>query len=187
MDKKTGRPIVLAAASGAGKSTLAAALLKRLDNLQLSISYTTRAPRGREKNGVEYHFVDDKTFKKMIEEDAFIEWAQVHDHYYGSSKQKTRERLQQGIDLLFDIDVQGAEQIKALYRDAKLIWIDAPGWDELERRLRGRGTDSEEVIRKRLINARGEQKRAQKSFDHFVVNDDLERSVVELADIIENK
>lgn len=184
MNSKMGRPIVLAAASGAGKSTLAARLLKQVDNLQLSVSYTTRAPRGAEQDGVEYHFIDETTFKKMIAKGEFIEWALVHGHYYGSGLQMTQKRLEQGSDLLFDIDVQGAEQIKNSFSQAILIWIDAPNWNELERRLRGRGTDSDRVIEQRLINARGEQERAKKSFDHFVINDELTQATNKLVDII---
>lgn len=180
MSKALGRPLVLAAASGAGKSTLAARMLQALPDLALSISYTTRAPRGAEKNGVEYHFVDDKTFREMISKNQFIEWAEVHSHLYGSGLQVTKARLEAGADLLFDIDVQGAEQIKKHFPQAELIWIDAPSWKELERRLRGRGTDSPEVIAERLKNARGERERALDSFDHIILNDDLEEAVKKL-------
>ena len=184
MKTQRGRPIVLAAASGAGKSTLADRLLKRVENLSLSISYTTRAARGSEKDGVEYHFVDVTRFKQMIADHEFIEWALVHGNYYGSGLKKTQSAMSQGIDLLFDIDVQGAEQIKKHFSEAILIWIDAPSWPELEKRLRGRGTDSEEVIAQRLINARAEQARAKLSFDHFVINDDIAQVTEQLIEII---
>ncbi len=183
---RAGVPFVLAAASGAGKTTLGNRLLERVDNLELSISYTTRAPRGRECDGVEYHFVDVPRFEQMIAEDAFIEWARVHDNYYGSGVATTRQRLDAGVDLLFDIDVQGAEQLKARFPEAMLVWVDAPSWQELERRLRGRGTDDEEAIQKRLRNARGERVRALESFDRVVVNEDLELATATLMQLLEH-
>ena len=179
-----GIPIVLAAGSGAGKTTLTLRLLHHVDNLALSISYTTRPLRGREQDGVHYHFVDVPTFERMIADGRFIEWARVHDNYYGSGLDETRRRLDAGSDLLFDIDVQGAEQLKARFPHACLIWIDAPSWEVLEQRLRGRGTDDGAAIQKRLRNARVERERALQSFDHVVVNDLLETAVDELCQII---
>jgi guanylate kinase len=182
---RRGIPFVLAAGSGAGKTTLSKLLLDRVPGLALSISYTTRLPRGAECDGVEYHFVDETTFKQMIDRGAFIEWARVHDSYYGSGFDATESRLAQGIDLLFDIDVQGGEQLKRHFPESCLVWIDAPSWEVLEQRLRGRGTDDEAAIQKRLRNARGEQARAHRSFDHVVVNDDLERTARELIGLLE--
>ncbi|MBN2359258.1 MAG: guanylate kinase [Deltaproteobacteria bacterium] len=185
MSGRRGIPFVLAAGSGAGKTTLSLRLLERVPGLALSISYTTRPPRGVERDGVEYHFVDEPTFRQMVESGAFIEWARVHDRYYGSGFAATESRLGQGIDLLFDIDVQGGEQLKRRFPESCLIWIDAPSWEVLEQRLRGRGTDDEAAIQKRLSNARAEQARAHRSFDHVVVNDDLERATGELIGLIE--
>lgn len=185
MSGHRGIPFVLSAGSGAGKTTLGKLMLERVPGLALSISYTTRPPRGVERDGVEYHFVDEDTFKQMIDRGAFIEWARVHDCYYGSGFDATESRLAQGTDLLFDIDVQGGEQLKQRFPESCLVWIDAPSWQVLEQRLRGRGTDDEAAIQKRLRNARGEQARAHRSFDHVVVNDDLERTAQELIGLLE--
>ena len=185
MTGRRGIPFVLSAGSGAGKTTLSRRLLERVPGLALSISYTTRRPRGVERDGVEYHFVDDKTFEQMIDRGELIEWARVHDCCYGSGLVATESRLAQGIDLLFDIDVQGGEQLKKKFPESCLVWIDAPSWEVLEQRLRGRGTDDEAAIQKRLRNARGEQARAHRSFDHVVVNDDLERTTRELIGLLE--
>ncbi|MFH1807723.1 MAG: guanylate kinase [Pseudomonadota bacterium] len=181
---RTGIPFVLAAGSGAGKTTLTHRLLASVDNLALSISYTTRSPRGDERDGVEYHFVDVPRFEQMIAQGLLIEWARVHDNYYGSGLDETRRRLDAGVDLLFDIDVQGAEQLKVLFPHGQLIWIDAPSWEVLEQRLRGRGTDDEMAIQKRLRNARSERVRALQGFDHVVVNDDLDRTVDALRALV---
>jgi len=180
-----GIPFVLSAGSGAGKTTLGRLLLERVPALALSISYTTRPPRGVERDSVEYHFVDEPTFKRMIDRGDLIEWAYVHDRYYGSGFDATESRLAQGIDLLFDIDVQGGEQLKKRFPESCLVWIDAPSWEVLEQRLRGRGTDDEAAIQKRLRNARGEQARAHQSYDHIVVNDDLDRTTQQLIGLLE--
>jgi len=180
-----GVPIVLSAASGAGKTTLGRRLLQRVAGLELSISFTTRAPRGQERDGVEYHFVDEATFKRKIEAGDFVEWALVHSNHYGSSASATEARLQQGVDVLFDIDVQGGEQLKARFPGALLIWIEAPSWQVLEERLRGRGTDDEEAIQRRLRNARGETERAHRSFDEVLINDDLDHATDALVALVE--
>jgi guanylate kinase len=185
MTGRRGIPFVLSAGSGAGKTTLSLRLLERVPGLALSISFTTRPPRGSERDGVEYHFVDEPTFKRMIDHGELIEWAHVHDQHYGSGYSATESRLAQGIDLLFDIDVQGGEQLKKRFPESCLVWIDTPSWAVLEQRLRGRGTDSEAAIQKRLINARAEQARAHQSYDHIVVNDDLERATLELIALLE--
>jgi len=180
-----GIPVVLSAASGAGKTTLSHRLLKRAAGMELSISYTTRAPRGQEQDGVHYHFVDVETFKGMIEAGDFVEWAEVHSNFYGSSAPATEARLSGGVDVLFDIDVQGGEQLKARFPETLLVWVEAPSWEELERRLRGRGTDQEEAIQRRLRNAREETARAHQSFDRVLINDDLERATTALVALVE--
>ena len=180
---RRGLPIVLSAASGTGKTTLSRMLLDVEKELTLSISYTTRAPRGREQNGVEYHFVDDKTFLDMIAHDAFIEHALVHGNRYGSSREWTREQLDAGHDVLFDIDVQGGAQLKRIFPEAVLIFLMPPSMEELERRLRGRGTDADEVIARRLDAARREIEAGQ-SYDHRVINQSLENALSDLREII---
>jgi guanylate kinase len=179
-----GIPIVLSAASGTGKTTLSHLLLDSDGLMQLSISWTTRKPRGNEEDGVDYNFVDVDTFKAMITSGAFIEHAEVHGNFYGSSKEWTRSQLDQGKDVLFDIDVQGGKQLKALFKDAVLIFIVPPSMAELEERLRRRGTDSDAVIAKRLAAARAEIDLGLSAYDFVVTNARLEAALADLAAII---
>lgn len=174
--------IVISAPSGAGKTTLCQKLLEDLkDRLVLSISTTTRAPRGQEKNGVEYHFVSHEEFKKDIEDGFFAEWAQVHGNYYGTSKRTIESAFRSGKSVLLDIDVQGAASLrKAFPLSSALIFIAPPSMQELEKRLRIRGTDTEETIQKRLQNARNEIAR-QDEFDCVIVNDDFTAAYAELV------
>ena len=178
-----GFPIVLSAASGTGKTTLAHLLLDARKNMCLSISTTTRAPRGEERDGVDYNFVDDNTFDAMIERGAFIEWAEVHGKRYGSSAEATRAKLDDGLDVLFDIDVQGGQQIKDRFSDACLIFILPPSMEALEKRLRGRGTDGEAVIAQRLSNAREEIALGLAGYDYVITNDRLDRAISDLLAI----
>ena len=170
-----GHLIIFSAASGAGKSTILEALQKRIPNMVYSISTTTRPPRGSEKDGVEYHFVDKDTFVDQIAEGKFVEWALVHDNYYGTSKEDIDALLAEGKTVLMDIDVQGKVQIDKVYPDAHGIFIEAPSWEELEKRLRSRGTDSEMAIQKRLQNALKEMEWMPK-FDFILINEELEKS-----------
>lgn len=173
--------IIVAAPSGTGKSTLCKRLLAEFDDkLKFSISSTTRAPRGSERHGKEYYFLDKTEFERKIQAGDFAEWAKVHDNYYGTDKRAIEGCFKRGQSVLLDIDVQGAKSLKEAFPDRSLlIFIEPPSFAELERRLRGRGTDDEETIQKRLKNARGEI--AQKdSFDFAIVNDDLETAYAEL-------
>lgn len=181
---RKGLPVVLSAASGTGKTTLSHRLLAADPRLALSISYTTRAPRGQERNEVEYHFVDDATFDAMVARNAFVEWANVHGKRYGTSAEKTRELLDAGIDVLFDIDVQGGEQLKKRFPETVLIFLLPPSMAVLTSRLRGRQTDTAEEIERRLATARGEIERGGQSYTYVVVNEDLQRAEADLAAVV---
>jgi guanylate kinase len=174
----------LSAPSGAGKTTLSSLLFERVDNLRPSISYTTRLPRAGEINGREYHFISETEFRQLQKQHAFAEWAQVHDFYYGTARAPLENALTQGSDLLLDIDVQGVKQLKPLFPTAAVaIFILPPSWSELERRLRSRGTDSDEVITRRLRRAR-EEARELAMYDYVIVNDHLEQAVTMLQAIV---
>ena len=181
---RRGFPVVLSAASGTGKTTLSHLLLDSDRSLVLSISTTTRAPRGSEEHGVDYHFVDVASFEAMIARGAFIEHARVHGNHYGSSREWTEAQLAQGTDVLFDIDVQGGRQIKKLFPEAVLIFILPPTMDELEGRLRRRGTDSDEVIARRLAAARAESSAGLRNYDYLVVNERLDQALGDLSAIV---
>ena len=179
----TGIPIVVSAPSGTGKTSLCLRLLQTLSRISRSISYTTRAPREGEVDGRDYHFVDGPTFDRMVEGDAFIEWAQVFDHRYGTGLQATRDQLDRGVDVLLDIDVQGGAQIRSKLPDAVLIFLLPPSLDELRRRLENRAKDSPEVIERRLAKAKDEV-RASAHYEYLVVNDDFDRAAIELRGIV---
>lgn len=176
--------MVLSAPSGTGKTTLCLKLLQGDPRLSLSISYTTRAPRGAERNGVDYHFVDDATFDAKVARNAFVEWARVHGNRYGTSAEKTEETLNHGVDVLFDIDVQGGEQLKRRFPETVLILLVPPSMEVLASRLRGRQTDSAEQIEKRLQAARDEIERGASTYDYLVVNADLARAETDLVSIV---
>ena len=167
---------IISAPSGAGKTTLASRLFQEVPDLRPSISYTTRAPRKGEVNGRDYHFVSEEHFVQMRNAGAFAEWASVHEFFYGTPRAPVDEAITQGSDLLLDIDVQGAKQLKATYPEAVSLFVLPPSWHELERRLRGRGTDTEAVITRRLQRAQ-EEARAFPTYDYWIVNDNLERAV----------
>ena len=183
---RKGTLFVITAPSGAGKSSLIDALLKSDPSLRLSISYTTRPPRPGEQNGREYHFVDDATFLAMRARGEFLESAEVHGNRYGTSKQVIRDTLERGQDLILEIDWQGARQVRALYPGCVGIFILPPTFEELERRLRGRGQDSEAVIQRRLANAR-EEIEHRGEFEYAIINKDFEAAKSELAEIIRNE
>jgi guanylate kinase len=183
LSKRKGRLFVITAPSGAGKTSLIDALVRDDPSLKLSISYTTRAPRPGEKNGVDYHFVDEPTFLAMRSRGDFLESAEVHGHRYGTSKQVITEALAKGEDLILEIDWQGARQIRAIYPDCVGIFILPPSIEELERRMRARGQDSDEVMRRRLENARGEMDHAGE-FDYAIINKDFDTARRKLAEVI---
>ena len=186
MSKKTatdGILFVVSAPSGAGKSSLCRELVDSFSNLRQSISFATRKCRDGEVAGVDYHFVTTDTFREMIEKQQFAEWAEVHGNYYGTSRQILDTAAANGIDLLLDIDCQGAAQIKENYRRGVFIFILPPDYNELERRLRHRGTESAEVIQRRLSNARKEIPEAR-WYDYIVVNDDFQAAKDRLGAIV---
>jgi guanylate kinase len=174
---------IVSAPSGSGKSTLVAKLLTMVGDLDFSISYTTRPPRGSEKNRKEYFFVSREEFKAMIEAGEFLEHADVFGNYYGTARRFLREAEERGHDLLLDIDVQGASQIMQRIPAAVSIFILPPDWQTLERRLRSRGLDPEAVIRRRLDTARREIENYSK-YDYILVNNLLEESADQLKDIV---
>jgi guanylate kinase len=176
--------LVLSAPSGTGKTTLARRLLGELPEALFSISVTTRKPRGREQDGVDYHFVDVASFQERIERGEFVEWAEVHGHFYGSPQSVVDEaRARRGI-AVFDIDVQGGQAIKRKHADAVLVFVLPPSMEELERRLRDRKTDSDETIRRRMLAARSEIERGVASYDYIIVNDDFERAYRDLHAVV---
>lgn len=178
-----GIPLILSAPSGAGKSTLVREVRARAGGLGFSVSHTTRPPRAGEAEGVDYHFVARPAFEAMIRAGAFAEWAEVHGNLYGTSLEALRDRLEQGEDVLLDIDVQGALQIAEKVPGAVLVFVLPPSWAELRRRLTGRGLDAAEVVERRLANARGELEQALR-YDYLVVNDHLDRAADELCSIV---
>ncbi|MBM4320469.1 MAG: guanylate kinase [Deltaproteobacteria bacterium] len=179
---KTSVLLIVAAPSGTGKSTLCRTLLASAPELELSCSYTTRKPRPGERTGVEYHFVDEATFDGMIARGEFIEWFPVHDHRYGTSRLLVEQALQQGKDLLFDVDVEGAAALKQAYPRAVSVFILPPELAALEQRLRHRGSEDEATIALRLSRVRREFSRAE-SFDYLVVNDVLAQAEQDLLAI----
>ncbi|HEU4619080.1 MAG TPA: guanylate kinase [Gammaproteobacteria bacterium] len=178
-----GRLVVLAAPSGAGKTTLVRSLLARRPDLEFSVSYTTRPKRKSEIEGRDYFFVDERRFKEMVDRDEFLEHARVFDHWYGTGRRHVEELLDSGRDVLLEIDWQGARQVRARAPDALTVFILPPNAEALETRLRTRGTDSPEVVERRLRDALGDMSHWQE-FDYVVVNDDLERAADELAEIV---
>ncbi len=177
-----GNLFVVAAPSGAGKSSLVKALLELDSHVHPSISHTTRAPRGQEKHGREYFFASESEFDAMVASDAFVEWALVHGNRYGTSKKSIEERIAQGNDIILEIDVQGALQIKQAFANAVLVFVLPPSWDELRSRLERRGEDSPEVIQMRLNNAKTEMAQVHK-FDFVIINELFERALFDLKAI----
>jgi guanylate kinase len=181
-----GQIFVVSAPSGAGKSTILMAVRKRIPGLGYSISHTTRKPRGDEKNEVDYHFVDHSTFTRMIDEGDFVEWAKVYDNFYGTSSSNLQNLTVSGVDVLMDVDIQGGQNIKDRFPDSVLIFLLPPSLEELERRLRKRGTDNEPVIRARMESAADDIKNCV-WYDYIIVNDQLEKAVDEAQSIIVSK
>jgi len=175
--------LILSAPSGTGKTTLARRLLSAHPGGIFSVSFTTRAPRGAERDGVDYHFVDDETFERMAASGAFLEHAEVHGHRYGTPRSVASQAQLNNVLAIFDIDVQGGESIKAEHPEAIRVLILPPSLQELERRLRSRSTDDEPTVRRRLEAARQELQRAS-AYEYRVVNDDLERATEDLKAIV---
>lgn len=178
-----GNLFVITAPSGAGKSSLVKALMAGDPDLQLSVSHTTRAPRGQEQNGREYFFVSPEAFESMVQAKAFVEWAHVHNHHYGTSRQAIEDKISQGADIILEIDFQGALQIKKQFANAITIFILPPSWPELRARLEKRGEDSPEVIELRLKNAAVEMAQADK-FDFVIINELFDRALSDLQSVV---
>ncbi len=174
---------VVSAPSGAGKTSLCRELIDTFPEIGQSVSFTTRSMRTGERNGVDYHFVDLPVFERMIEDSQFAEWAQVHGNLYGTALNTLEQAAEQGIDLLLDIDYQGAAQLKKNCQQGVFIFILPPDLSELERRLRSRNTDNNEVIRRRLEVAREEIAQAV-WYDYLIVNDDLTSAVDKIKSIV---
>ncbi|MGC9163307.1 MAG: guanylate kinase [Thiomonas sp.] len=178
-----GNLFVVAAPSGAGKSSLVNALLAQDDRIRLSVSCTTRAPRGAEIDGVHYVFIDREEFQRRIDAGEFLEWAEVHGNLYGTSRRWLEERMAEGVDVLLEIDWQGAAQVRAQFANAVSIFILPPSFEELRRRLTSRAEDAPEVIEQRLREARIELAQA-KNFDFIIVNQDFTTALNDLRQIV---
>ncbi len=181
-----GNIFVISAASGTGKTTLIARLLQHHSDIRVSVSHTTRAPRRGEENGKHYHFVSVPEFERMIEEGQFVEYAKVYGNYYGTSTQSLESLTRQGVDVILEIDTQGAEQIRRLLPQAYSIFIAPPSLVTLEQRLRQRAADAPQVIAVRLAEARNEIEQAR-LFDYLVVNADLTAAEAALLHIIKSQ
>ena len=175
--------LILSSPSGAGKTTLTRKLLNEHPELRFSVSHTTRAPRPNEVDGRDYHFVDRAKFQALVAQGAFLEWAEVHGNCYGTLRREVDPYRAQGIGVILDIDVQGAEQVRRVCPDNVSIFLRAPSMDVYEQRLRGRHTEDEAAIARRLANARRELERVGE-YDYVVVNDDLAVAVATVCDLI---
>jgi guanylate kinase len=178
-----GKLFVIAAPSGAGKTTLVRALMQRVPSLRFSISYTTRKPRPNEQHGRDYFFVDHAEFERMVAAGEFLEHARVFDNFYGTSKPQVEGMLREGHNVLLEIDWQGAQQIRRALPECQSIFILPPSREALEQRLRGRQTDNEEVIARRLRDSIADMSHWNE-FDYVVVNDDFERAIADLEAIV---
>lgn len=181
----SGKLFIITAASGTGKTSLVKELLATTNNLTVSVSHTTRAPRPGESDGTHYHFTTVDAFKQMIDESAFLEYAQVFDNFYGTTRQAVERLLHDGVDVILEIDWQGALQVKEKFSDAVMIFILPPSRDALRSRLSGRGQDSDEVIEKRLAGSLTEMRQYDK-FDYVVINDDFAEALADLQTIIKS-
>jgi len=179
----SGTLFIVSAPSGAGKSSLEKALLQRVDGIERSISHTTRPPRPGERDGVDYHFVSREDFERMVARGEFLEYATVFDNMYGSLRSLVEEKLRAGIDVIMDMDWQGARQVREAMPDVVTIFILPPSLEELRRRLEGRGQDSEEVIQRRMRKARDEIAHYVE-YDYLVVNDDFDTAARQLEHIV---
>ena len=182
-NSRLGNLFVISGPSGAGKGTLLSKVIERIPDAWVSVSATTRNPRPGEEEGVHYYFLDKDHFLELVNHDGFLEWAKVHDNYYGTLKESVLEHMKAGEQVILEIDVQGALQVRNVIPEAHLVFIEPPSLEELERRLRSRGTESDDVISSRMKTA--EVELAQKmEYDIQVGNDDLEQAVNELTAVI---
>ena len=179
----TGQLFIVSAPSGAGKTTLVRLLLEKDAAISLSISTTTRAPRPGEQDGREYHFVSVPQFVERRDRGEFLEWAEVHGNFYGTSQHWIEEQLQAGRDVLVEIDWQGAQQVREVFPEAIGVFILPPSMDVLKQRLAGRGTDSAEVIARRIAAAQAEMRHVDE-FDYVIINDDLQKALAELVSVV---
>lgn len=180
---RKGLIFVVSAPSGAGKTSLCKRVVDLFTDLRHSISYTTRAPRGSERDGVDYNFVSEGRFLEMVENDEFVEWAFVHGNRYGTAEDSLRRCEEEGIDVILDIDVQGAAQIRKKLKRGVYIFVLPPSPEDLEKRLKGRGTDGDEVIRERLSNAREEVSHIS-NYDYIIINDLFDDAAEKLKSVI---
>ena len=174
-----GSLFVISAPSGTGKTTILKKIMDEVERLTFSVSHTTRQPRKGERDGVDYHFVDKPVFTRMREKGDFLEWAEVHGNYYGTSAGQVDKQLARGYDEVLDIDVQGARQVREIAVDAVTVFIAPPSWEEQKKRLSARGTDSAETIELRLANGRREMEDAH-LYQYLIIN----KTVAEAADIL---
>ena len=182
MEKK-GKTFIISGPSGVGKSTVLGALFEGRDDLYFSVSATTRAPRPTETPDVDYHFIEAETFRQWIEDGEFLEYAEYVGNFYGTPKKYVDAAMDEGKDVILDIEIQGATQVHELRPDVVRIFIAPPSWEELERRLTARGTESPEKVQKRLLRAKVELENAG-HYDYFVINDTVDNAVAELRAIM---
>ncbi len=176
-------PVVLSAPSGAGKTSIARALVKEIEDVVFSVSATTRPARDHEVDGVDYHFLSEADFRAMIEADELVEWAEVHGHLYGTSREALQAAREEGRFLILDVDVQGAMQMRDRVPDAVLVFVLPPSADALVERLTERGTEGEDNVTQRIENARGELEQASR-FDYIVVNENLDHAINDVRSIV---
>ena len=185
--EKKGEIAIISGPSGVGKSTICRELAKRLGNVYLSVSMSTRLPGPNEVDGQHYNFVSKEEFEKQIEEDNFLEYAKVFDNFYGTPKDKVTEALNQGKTVILEIDVQGAQKVKKIMPDVKMIFILPPKQAELTKRINGRGRDEKDVAEARLAQAGNEIAAAWRYYEHMVINEDLNQAIEEIIEIISPK
>jgi guanylate kinase len=181
-----GRLFVITGPSGVGKGTLIEGLLREVPDLELSVSATTRPPRGSERDGVHYHFMDEEEFERRVQAREFIEHAAYSSHHYGTLRSEVEPRLARGAGVVLEIELQGARQIRETVPDAVQVFIAPPSPEDLRRRLESRGTDSDEQIASRLAVSAGELE-AREEFGHVIVNDDVERATRELVELVRSR
>ena len=182
--EKKGTVVIISGSSGVGKSTICRKLLEKLENAYLSISMSTRPPGPGEVDGKDYYFVSTEKFKKQIRAENFIEYAEVFNNFYGTPKDKVTQALSEGRTVILEIDIQGAQQVKKIMPDAKMIFILPPKHAELAKRINGRGRDEKDVVEKRLDQAGSEIAAAWQYYEHMVINEDLNHAVEEIMEII---